>query len=74
MQVGRLGHRLDQFETPAVIERWNPASRRRDRAAGTTYPRLGAGRDLLTVVLGAAVWAAIVFYAHVRLFGVNPLA
>jgi uncharacterized membrane protein len=49
-------------------------SRRRDRAAGTTYPSLGAGWDLLTVVLGVAVWAAIVFYAHVRLFGVNPLA
>ena len=50
------------------------SSRRRDRAAGISYPSLGIGRDLLTLALGIAVWAVLAFYAHVRLFGVNPLA
>lgn len=50
------------------------SSRRRDRTAGISYPSLGIGRDLLTLVLGIAVWAVLVFYAHLRLFGVNPLA
>jgi len=50
------------------------SGRRRDRVAGVTYPTLGVARDLLTIAIGAAVWAIIVFYAHLRLFGVNPLA
>lgn len=50
------------------------SSRRRDRAAGISYPSVGIGRDLLTLALGIGVWAVLVFYAHLRLFGVNPLA
>lgn len=50
------------------------SSRRRDRAAGITYQNLGVGRHVLTIAIGAAVWGVFVFYAHLRLFGVNPLA
>jgi uncharacterized membrane protein len=49
-------------------------SRRRDRAAGTTYPSLGIGRDILTIIVGIAGWALIAFYLHLRLIGVSPFA
>lgn len=47
-------------------------SRRRDRAAGVTYPKGPAWRTVLTVVLGAAAWAAFAFWLHRPLVGVSP--
>jgi uncharacterized membrane protein len=47
-------------------------SRRRDRAAGVSYPAMGIGRDAL--VIGIALVAFILFarYGHEWLFGVRP--
>lgn len=47
-------------------------SRRRDRAAGTTYSNGPAWRTVLTVVLGVAAWAAFAFWLHRPLVGVSP--
>jgi uncharacterized membrane protein len=47
-------------------------SRRRDRAAGVTYPKGPALRTVLTVVIGVAAWAAFAFWLHVLLVGVSP--
>lgn len=47
-------------------------SRRRDRAAGITYPKGPASRTVLTVVIGVAAWAAFAFWPHVLLVGVSP--
>jgi len=49
------------------------SSRRRDRAAGTKYPAPGAGRDLLTVVIGLVAWGLFAHYGHLWLIGVKPL-
>ncbi len=49
-------------------------SRRRDRAAGTTYPRLGIGRDITTVVIGFIAWGLFAHFGHQWLIGVNPFA
>jgi uncharacterized membrane protein len=48
------------------------ASRRRDRAAGVSYPAIGISRDLAAVLLGAVAWALFAHYAHAWLFGVSP--
>lgn len=48
------------------------SSRKRDRAAGVTYPKLGTARDVVAVVIGIALWALIAFYAHGRVIGVSP--
>lgn len=48
------------------------AAKARDRAAGTTYPALGAGRDLAALVVGLALYAAFAFWLHARWFGVRP--
>lgn len=48
------------------------SARRRDRAAGTVYPAGSAGRTVLVVVLGVAVWALFAFWLHAVLFGVQP--
>lgn len=48
------------------------AARRRDRAAGTTYPPGRLSRTLLTVVAGVAVWAVFAFWLHGWLIGVRP--
>lgn len=50
------------------------AARRRDRAAGTAYPRGPASRDVATVVLGLVLWAAFAFWLHAALIGVRPFA
>ena len=50
------------------------ASRRRDRANGTLYPEGAIGNTLVTVVLGAAVWAVFAFWLHARWVGVAPIA
>jgi uncharacterized membrane protein len=47
-------------------------SRKRDRTAGVTYPKLGPMRDVIAVVVGVIAWAVFAFYAHVRLIGVSP--
>lgn len=48
------------------------AARRRDRRAGTVYPRGTLAGTLLTVAIGVAVWALFAFWAHAWLFGVRP--
>lgn len=48
-------------------------SRRRDRAAGTTYPAGTLRGDVLAVVIGIAAWAAFTLWLHLRLIGVNPM-
>ena len=40
------------------------AARRRDVAAGTTYPAHGWARDGIAVAVGGAVWGLILFWAH----------
>jgi uncharacterized membrane protein len=49
-------------------------SRKRDRAAGTTYPTGNGLRTVMTVVAGAVVWAAFAFWLHQYLIGVAPFA
>lgn len=49
-------------------------SRRRDRAAGTTYPAGTIAGDIGAVVAGVVIWAAFTFWLHTLLIGVNPLA
>jgi uncharacterized membrane protein len=49
------------------------ASRRRDRAAGTTYPAGTVKGDVITVVVGVVAWAAFAFYLHKALIGVSPM-
>lgn len=48
------------------------SARRRDRAAGTTYPPGTASRSVLTVLVGVALWAVFAFWAHGWLIGVRP--
>ena len=48
------------------------SARQRERAAGTVYPAGSAGRTVLVVVLGVAVWALFAFWLHAVLFGVRP--
>lgn len=50
------------------------AARRRDRAAGTVYPKGDELRTVLTVVIGVVVWALFVAGAHEWLIGVPPFA
>ena len=50
------------------------ASRRRDRAKGTTYPPGPPARDAIAVVLGAVAWAVFAFWLHGPLIGVRPFA
>lgn len=47
-------------------------SRRRDRAAGVTYPKGPASRTVLTVALGVAAWAVFAFGLHRLIVGVSP--
>ena len=49
------------------------SARRRDRANGTAYPEGALGNTLVTIVLGAAIWAAFAFWLHARWVGVSPL-
>jgi len=49
-------------------------SRRRDRAAGTTYPSGHVSRTLIAVVAGTVAWAAFAFGLHQYLIGVAPFA
>ena len=47
------------------------ASRRRDRAAATVYPVLGASREVIVVVGGIVAYAVFAFWLHFRLIGVR---
>ncbi len=49
------------------------AAKQRDRQAQTVYPAGQRGRSLLTVAVGAAAWALVVFWAHAAWLGVQPL-
>lgn len=49
-------------------------SRRRDRQAGTVYPRGMLAFDALAVAAGIAAWAIFAFLLHVPLIGRNPFA
>ena len=49
-------------------------SRRRDRAAGVTYPTLGTGRTALTVAIGTVAWLLFAMFGHRLLIGVSPFA
>jgi uncharacterized membrane protein len=49
-------------------------SRRRDRAAGVSYPALGIGRDVLVIVIALAAFIWFAFYGHAWLIGVRPFA
>jgi uncharacterized membrane protein len=49
-------------------------SRRLDREAGVTYPGGTLLGDLLTVVIGAAIWAAFAFWLHAKWIGVAPFS
>lgn len=49
------------------------SSRRRDRAAGTTYAPGTAAGTVTTVVVGLAATAVFLFGAHAWLIGVSPL-
>jgi uncharacterized membrane protein len=48
------------------------AARRRDLAAGTTYPARGWARDGIALLVGGAVWVLILAWAH-RWVGGVPL-
>jgi uncharacterized membrane protein len=51
------------------------AARRRDRAAGRTYPPApGIARDAAAIVIGIGVWAAFAMHLHALLIGVRPFA
>jgi uncharacterized membrane protein len=48
------------------------SARRRDRAAGRTYPVRGWPRDAAVVAIGFAAWAGFAFWGHAWLIGVAP--
>lgn len=47
------------------------ASRRRDQRAGVTVANGTLAGDVLTVLVGAVLWALIAFWLHARLIGVD---
>lgn len=50
------------------------AAKKRDRAAGTQYPAGSSAATVVTVVVGAALWALFAFWLHGVLIGVRPFA
>jgi uncharacterized membrane protein len=50
------------------------AARQRDRVNGTVRVAGPPRNDALVVVVGAAIWAVIVWRVHLWLIGVSPLA
>jgi uncharacterized membrane protein len=48
------------------------SARRRDRAAGRTYPVRGWTRDVMVMVTGLVAWALFALYGHAWLIGVRP--
>jgi len=49
-------------------------SRRRDRREATVYAAGTLQGDVLTVVIGGALWLAFVLWLHLWLIGVSPMA
>jgi uncharacterized membrane protein len=49
------------------------ASRRRDRAAGVTYPSGTLAGDAIAAFVGAIAWVIFAFFLHGWLIGVRPL-
>lgn len=47
-------------------------NRKRDRAAGETYPAVGVSRDITAAVLGLVLYGAFTFKLHLWLMGVAP--
>ena len=50
------------------------AARQRDRAAGTVRVAGPPRNDALVILVGAVIWAALVWRVHLWLIGVSPLA
>jgi len=50
------------------------AARKRDRAAGTTYPAGTVAGTAVTVIIGAAAWIVFALWLHLWLIGVKPFA
>ncbi len=48
-------------------------SRRRDRSAGVSYSAGTLPGDLLTLAVGAAIWAVFAFWLHAKWIGVAPM-
>ena len=48
------------------------AARGRDKAAGTSYPALGATRTAIAVVLGLVAYVVFTLWLHTLLIGVRP--
>jgi uncharacterized membrane protein len=48
------------------------ASRRRDRALGTTYPAGTPSGTGITIVVGVVAWVAFAFWLHGLLIGIRP--
>jgi len=48
------------------------SARRRDRAAGTSYPAGGLAGDAVAVLVGLVAWALFAFLLHGWLIGVSP--
>jgi uncharacterized membrane protein len=70
---GNVGHVLlfGSFLLWAILN--FSAARRRDRAAGTQYPRGTAGATGITVAVGVGAWIAVALWLHGLLIGVRPL-
>lgn len=49
------------------------SSRRRDRAAGVTAVPGSVTGDIVSIVVGVAIWALFAFWLHLALIGMNPL-
>jgi uncharacterized membrane protein len=69
---GRLGDIVlfGAFLAWAVVD--FSASRRRDRAAGRTYPVAGASRSIIVIAAGLIAYGVFAAVLHVRLIGVSP--
>lgn len=48
------------------------SARRRDRAAGTVYPKGKAGATGITVAVGLGLWLVVALWLHGLLIGVRP--
>jgi uncharacterized membrane protein len=48
------------------------SARKRDRAAGRTYPVHGWSRDAVVIAIGGVAWALFALYGHAWLIGVRP--
>ena len=49
------------------------SARRRDRAAGVSYPAGTVKGDVITAIAGAVAWAVFAFWLHGWLIGVKPM-